>query len=203
MWHEGLGRRAARQALWISCSGLAFPMQGADWMLSSPAFRWSETTRRHRHCLGLSSATAYRRRADDCPGRDGAGADPRLLAELVAEMGMGLILISHDLGVIAETADDTLVMQGCPSRWAAAKSSFRSQCILTPAAFLKRCRVAKVRSRARARGCRPFLVWCQSRGGARRVAALPGAVHTKSRLAMPPYQNGLASAKASPHDVYD
>jgi peptide/nickel transport system ATP-binding protein len=35
-----------------------------------------------------------------------------LIVELVEETGMGLILISHDLGVIAETVDDVLVMYG-------------------------------------------------------------------------------------------
>jgi peptide/nickel transport system ATP-binding protein len=35
-----------------------------------------------------------------------------LVVELVEENGMALILISHDLGVIAETVDDVLVMYG-------------------------------------------------------------------------------------------
>jgi peptide/nickel transport system ATP-binding protein len=35
-----------------------------------------------------------------------------LIVELVEETGMALILISHDLGVIAETVDDVLVMYG-------------------------------------------------------------------------------------------
>ena len=35
-----------------------------------------------------------------------------LIADLVAERGMGLILISHDLGVIAENVDRMLVMYG-------------------------------------------------------------------------------------------
>ena len=35
-----------------------------------------------------------------------------LIQDLAAETGMGLILISHDLGVIAENADDVLVMYG-------------------------------------------------------------------------------------------
>jgi peptide/nickel transport system ATP-binding protein len=35
-----------------------------------------------------------------------------LLAELVEETGMALILVSHDLAMIAETADDILVMYG-------------------------------------------------------------------------------------------
>ena len=35
-----------------------------------------------------------------------------LIAELVAEDGMGLLLISHDLGVMAETVQRLLVMYG-------------------------------------------------------------------------------------------
>jgi peptide/nickel transport system ATP-binding protein len=35
-----------------------------------------------------------------------------LVVELVEETGMALVLISHDLGVIAETVDDVLVMYG-------------------------------------------------------------------------------------------
>jgi peptide/nickel transport system ATP-binding protein len=35
-----------------------------------------------------------------------------LLVELVEETGMGLILVSHDLALIAETADEVLVMYG-------------------------------------------------------------------------------------------
>jgi peptide/nickel transport system ATP-binding protein len=35
-----------------------------------------------------------------------------LMVELVEETGMALILISHDLGVIAETADEVMVMYG-------------------------------------------------------------------------------------------
>ena len=35
-----------------------------------------------------------------------------LIAELVAEDGMGLLLISHDLGVMAETVQRMLVMYG-------------------------------------------------------------------------------------------
>ena len=35
-----------------------------------------------------------------------------LLEELQAEMGMGLLLITHDLGVVAEAADRVVVMNG-------------------------------------------------------------------------------------------
>ena len=36
----------------------------------------------------------------------------KLLEELQAEMGMGLVLITHDLGVVAEVADRVVVMNG-------------------------------------------------------------------------------------------
>lgn len=49
-----------------------------------------------------------------------------LLADLVAEMDMGLILISHDLGVIAETADETLVIYaGVPLEFGTSRVLFQ------------------------------------------------------------------------------
>lgn len=50
-----------------------------------------------------------------------------LLRDLVGEFGMGLIMISHDLGVIAETADRTLVMYaGSPIEYGDTLAVFRA-----------------------------------------------------------------------------
>ena len=59
----------------------------------------------------LRPGDRHRRRADDGPRRDGPGPDPRAARATSAhELGLSLILITHDLSVIAETCDRVLVM---------------------------------------------------------------------------------------------
>ena len=54
---------------------------------------------------------ADRRRADDGARRDRPGADPRAASQrLQRELGMAVVMITHDLGVVAEMADDIAVM---------------------------------------------------------------------------------------------
>ena len=111
MWHEGLGRRAARQRALdlLQRVGISDARRRLD------AFP-HQLSGGQRQRVGIAIALACRPRlliADEPTTALDVTVQALildLLAELVAEMGMGLILISHDLGVIAETADDTLVM---------------------------------------------------------------------------------------------
>ena len=60
--------------------------------------------------LACEPPAADRRRADDRPRRDHPSADPRALGRPQARLGMAMILITHDLGVIAGRADEVVVM---------------------------------------------------------------------------------------------
>ena len=67
--------------------------------------------RHDRHGALVQPAPAHRRRADHRAGRNNSGPDPG--ADEVAarkNLGMAILIITHDLGVIAETADDVAVM---------------------------------------------------------------------------------------------
>jgi ABC-type microcin C transport system duplicated ATPase subunit YejF len=50
--------------------------------------------------LGQRSRCADRRRADDGARRDDSGADSALLAELQQKLGMAIVFITHDLGIV-------------------------------------------------------------------------------------------------------
>ena len=64
-----------------------------------------------RDGAGLPAPADRRRRADHRPRRDGAGADPRRCSsELVRDLGVGLMIISHDLSVLADVCDRVAVM---------------------------------------------------------------------------------------------
>ena len=78
--------------------------------LSVPAQRRPAPARDDRAGARLRSAHPDRRRADHRARRHDAGADPRLLRRLQRAAGLALILITHDMGVIAEMADDVAVM---------------------------------------------------------------------------------------------
>lgn len=80
-----------------------------------------------------------------------------LLQEIQARIGMAIILITHDLGVVAQLCDDIIVMYAAPS--ASAARPTRSSTI--PAMNIRRvC-------------CGPFRRWTTTDSGCSRSRALP------------------------------
>ena len=101
----GRGRQAGRRA-----AGAGRPARRPGRRLPARAVRRAAPARHDRHGAGLRPAADHRRRADDRAGRDDPGADPRLIEQLVAEQDISLIMISHDLAVLADTCDRLAVM---------------------------------------------------------------------------------------------
>lgn len=109
--HEGLDRRAARRRVLELLDRVGIP-DAARRIDAYP----HELSGGQRQRVGIAIALACRPRlliADEPTTALDVTVQAQildLLADLVAETGMGLILISHDLGVISERSDDTLVM---------------------------------------------------------------------------------------------
>ena len=109
--HSGLGKAAARQrAIELLRRGRHPAAGDADRCLSLPAERRPAPARRHRPRARRRSRDPDRRRADHRARRHDAGADPGLLRRLQQTKGIALMLITHDMGVIAQMADDVAVM---------------------------------------------------------------------------------------------
>ncbi|KAJ8355320.1 hypothetical protein AAFF_G00069740 [Aldrovandia affinis] len=64
------------------------------------------------HGTFLQSGFADRRRADDCPGRNTQAQIMDLMPKLAAERDAAVLLITHDLGVVAGFCDSVQVIAG-------------------------------------------------------------------------------------------
>jgi oligopeptide/dipeptide ABC transporter ATP-binding protein len=78
--------------------------------LSAPVFRRHAAAGDDRHCACLRPAGADRRRTNHRARRDHPGPDHRTGQGTAAKLGMAIIWITHDLGVIAGIADRVMVM---------------------------------------------------------------------------------------------
>ena len=96
-----------------------------------------------------------------------------LLKRLQREMGMAVILITHDLGVVAETADRVAVMYaGQVVEYATCGRRFAGRCIPTPPGCRRRCRSSARSSIA----CASFPALCRIPRGFRPAAGFTRAV---------------------------
>ena len=124
-----------------------------------------------------------------------------LLAELQREYGMGLILITHDLGVVADVADRIAVMYaGRIVETAPVHEHLpgaRPPVHQGPAATRSRAWTRRARSSTRSRACRPTC--CASRPAApsTRAARWP---RTSAATDVPPlYEVGPSTAASACH----
>ena len=76
----------------------------------APALRRHAPAGHDRHRDLLLAEAADRRRADDRARRDRAAPDPRPAQSLQADYEMAMVMITHDLGVVAGRADRVAVM---------------------------------------------------------------------------------------------
>jgi peptide/nickel transport system ATP-binding protein len=83
---------------------------GAGRQLLLRALRRPAPARDDRHGALRRAAHPDRRRADHRARRDHPGADPRPDQPAAGERGLAIMLITHDMGVIAEMADEVVVM---------------------------------------------------------------------------------------------
>ena len=121
--HQGLDARRRAAARDRTAGAGADPRrQAAGRRISASAVRRHAAARDDRDRDRLPPAPADRRRADHRARRHHPGADPRSAARAAGELGMSVILISHDMGVIAEFAQ-TRRRDVCRRAWSRPRRS--------------------------------------------------------------------------------
>jgi peptide/nickel transport system ATP-binding protein len=105
--HVALGSRAETVRL---LDKVRIPSAKSRFGISAPLLRRHAPARRDRDRARLRTEAADRRRADDRARRDDPGADPGADQDAAGGEGMSVLFITHDMGVVAEISDRTVVM---------------------------------------------------------------------------------------------
>ena len=110
--HTSLRGRRAPARHRLVAAGRHSRARAAHRRLSLPVLGRAEAARHDRHRAGRRAAAADRRRADHGAGRDRPGAGADLLADIQRELGMAVLLITHDLAVVKNVAHHVALMRG-------------------------------------------------------------------------------------------
>ncbi len=110
--HQGLTGKAARARIVELLDPGRHSRSGRPAAkLSASALRRSAPARDDRDGLGERARPADRRRADHRARRDRAGANPQAVEGHADALGMSMLFITHDLGIVRKLADRVCVMQ--------------------------------------------------------------------------------------------
>ena len=107
--HQGLKGEEAKKAAIEMLGKVGIPDPERRTSSTPRVLRRYASACRHCHCSGCA-ADPDLRRAHHCAGRDHSGTDPAADPRPAEELGMSVIYITHDLGVVANVADRVAVM---------------------------------------------------------------------------------------------
>ena len=110
--HAGIGRQeaATRAVALLARVGIAAPASSRPRLPAPPLRRHAAAAAMIAIALACSPSLLIARRAHHRAGRHHPGSGPALIRDLQAELGMGVLFVTHDLGVVAEIADRVAAM---------------------------------------------------------------------------------------------